>query len=142
MKRPTDALSQMQALSQRMREAMALQRRRRTARPSLWQPPMDLRATEQEYIITIDVPGVTRDGIEATAEDGLVRVRGSVELPEAIREARRVRSERKMGRFARSIRLPSDADTSNISATLAEGVLEVRVGRRRGSGRITIRIEE
>ncbi len=132
----------MQMLTDRMREAMALHRRRRPARPSLWQPPMDLRATDDAYVIALDVPGVARQEIEATAEDGIVRVRGRVESPEKLSEARRVRGERTLGDFARSIRLPSDADTSNTSATLAKGVLTITVGRRAGSGRITIDVEE
>jgi HSP20 family protein len=132
----------MQALTERLREAMAVQRHRKAATARAWQPPMDLRATEDGYAIVLDVPGAARESIEATAEDGIIRVRGEVALSDDPGEMRRARGERTLGQFARSVRLPSDADTTNTSASLSDGVLTITVGRRSESGRITIDIEE
>lgn len=129
-------------LTERMRDVMAMQRRRPPAGAAPWRPPLDLRATDEAYAITLDVPGARADELEATADNGLVRVRGIVSGPGAADDGRCLRSERRLGRFARSIRLPSDADTSNTSARLAGGVLEIRVGRRQSTGRINIQIEE
>jgi len=140
--RPTDPLRQMQALTERLQQAMAVQRHRKAAATRVWQPTMDLRATEDSYVIALDIPGAERESVQATAEDGVMRVRGEIALPKDVRDMRRLRGERSLGRFARSIRLPSDADTANTRATLAEGVLTITVGRRTGSGRITIDIEE
>lgn len=142
MNRPTDSLRQMHALTERLRKAMAMQSRRQTAAARAWQPPMDLRATDDGYVMALDVPGAKRESIEATAEDGIVRVRGEVALPESVANMRRLRGERTLGQFARSIRLPSDADTTNPSARLEDGVLTINVGRRSRGGRITIDIEE
>ena len=142
MNRPTDPFRQMQMLTERVREAMAMQRRRRVARPAAWQPPMDLRATEQAYFVTFDVPGAPRETLQAEAEEGIVRVRGEVRPPADLGDARRVRIERAGGRFSRAVRLPSDADTTNTSARLHTGVLEIRVERRHGGGRIEKEIEE
>lgn len=132
----------MQALTERLREAMAVQRRRRVASARTWQPPTDLSATEDAYVIALDIPGVAREDLEAIAEDGIVRVRGEVNPPDDVRNLRRLRGERTPGRFSRAIRLPSDADTTNTSAVLADGVLTITVARRTGGGRITIDIEE
>ena len=142
MNRPTDPLRQMQALTERLQQAMAVQRHRKAAATRVWQPTMDLRATEDSYVIALDIPGAERESVQATAEDGVMRVRGEIALPKDVRDMRRLRGERTLGRFARSIRLPSDADTTNTRATLAAGVLTITVGRRTGSGRITIDIEE
>ncbi len=139
MKGPTDPLRQMQRLSERLREAMAMHRLR-PARPRAWQPPMDVQASDEAYVIRLDLPGAAREQIEASAEDGVLRVRGEVTMPARLADARRVRAERPMGRFARSLRLPSDADMSDASATLSDGVLTLRVGRRRQGGRIRIEI--
>ncbi len=142
MNRPTDPLTQMQALRERLREAMAVERHRRGVAARAWQPPMDLRATEDSYVIALDLPGAARESIDATAEDGILRVRGEVTLPEDLRELRRLRGERTLGQFARAIHLPSDADTTNTRATLADGVLTITAARRRATGRITIDVEE
>ena len=141
MRSPTDRpLDEMQTLMRRMREAMQLQRRRPVAPAAAWRPPMDLQATDDAYLVRIDLPGARREDVAAVAEDGVLHVRGETRMPEPMAQARRLRGERWLGRFARSVRLPSDADMSEISATLADGVLTVQVGRRPAGGRIQIAI--
>lgn len=133
-------LDEMQALMRRMRAELQMQRRRASVRPPAWQPPLDLRATDDAYLVVIDLPGARREEIEASAEGGMLLVRGVVGMPEGLGGARRIRGERALGRFARAVRLPSDADMSAIDARLSNGVLRVRVGRRTAGGRIPIKI--
>ena len=141
MRRPTDhPLNDMQRLMRRMREAMQLQRRRPVAPATAWRPPMDLQATDDAYVVRLDLPGARREDVEAVAEDGVLHVHGETGMPGEMAQARRLRAERSLGRFARSVRLPSDAAMSEISATLADGVLTVRVARRPAGGRIQIAI--
>lgn len=118
-----------------------MQRRRPSVRPVAWQPPMDLRASDEAYVVTLDLPGARREQIEACAEGGVLSVRGEVGMPEGLGEARRIRGERSLGRFVRSLRLPSDADLTDVDARLADGVLHIRIGRRPQGGRAEIRIE-
>ena len=131
----------MQVLRERLREAMAVERHRRAVVAQVWQPPMDMRVTEAEYEIALDLPGASRDAIELTAEEGVLRVRGEVAPPAELGDLRRLRSERMLGRFARAVRLPSDADITNTRATLANGVLTITVGRRSGGGRYTLTVK-
>ncbi len=141
MRRPTNhPFNEMRRLMRRMHEAMQLQRRRPMAPSVAWRPPMDLQASDDAYIVRLDLPGVRREDVEAVAEDGVLHVRGETGMPGEMAEARRLRGERSLGRFARSVRLPSDAVMSEISATLADGVLTVRVGRRQAGGRVRIEI--
>lgn len=140
MRRESHPLDAMDALMRRLRAELQMQRRRPSVRPAAWQPPVDLQATQDAYLVAIDLPGARRDQIEATAEEGLLVVRGEVEMPEDLRQARRIRAERRLGRFARVLRLPSDADTGDITARLKDGVLRVRIGRRQAGGRINIEI--
>ncbi len=140
MRRPIDhPLDEMQTLMRRMREVMQLHRRRPVQPASAWRPPMDLQVTDDAYIVRFDLPGVRREDLEAVAEDGVLHVRGETRIPQEMAQARRLRRERALGRFARSVRLPSDALMTEISATLADGVLTVRVSRRAGR-RIEIEI--
>ena len=140
MRSENHPLDEMQALMRRMRAELQMQRRRPSARSGAWQPPLDLRASDDAYVVAIDLPGARREQIEATAEDGVLLVRGEVGMPEGLGEARRMRGERALGRFARAVRLPSDADMRAIEAAFSDGVLRVRVGRRPVGGRITIEI--
>lgn len=141
--RSDNPFAQLSELRDAVLDSLAIERRRQPARAQAWQPPTDLAASDDEYIVLLDLPGVTREQIEATARDGLLRIRGVSAQPEEAADAQAVRSERPRGQFVRSVHLPTDADMSRISAKLAEGVLEVRVGRRRPeSSRIEIAIAE
>jgi len=130
-RRPDNPLRQLSELRNMLLEALANERRRRPARVEAWCPLMDLEARQDEYVLLLDLPGVSREQIEATAHDSLLRIRGVSAQPDEVSDAREVRHERPLGQFARSVHLPTDADVSRISAKLADGTLEIRVARRR-----------
>jgi len=139
--RSVSPFQQLGELRDAVLDTLALERRRQPARAQAWQPPADLAVSDDEYIVLLDLPGVRREQVEATADDGVVRIRGVSAQPEEAADAQPLRSERPTGQFVRSVRLPTDADMSRISAKLAEGVLEIRVGRRRPkSSQVSIEI--
>src|SRR6185503_6175040 len=42
-----------------------------------WTPPVDLYETAAEYVLTAELPGLTRDQIEIHAEDSRIVIRGA-----------------------------------------------------------------
>jgi len=135
-----DAFTRIRRLREALRQALEGEQRR-PVRPQLWQPPMDLIATEDAYVLRLDLPGVSRGDVQASVEGEVVRVQGTRPRARGLEGAEEVRLERAAGAFGRSIRLPGDADSSAVSARLADGVLTIRVGRRqRASSRIRIEI--
>ena len=139
--RSVSPFQQLGELRDAVLDTVAIERRRPPARAQAWQPPTDLAASNEEYIVLVDLPGVRRDQVEATAHEGVVRIRGVSAQPEEAADAQAVRSERPRGQFVRAVHLPRDADMNRISARLAEGVLEIRVERRRPkSSQVSIEI--
>ena len=141
MRQAHEALMRMQRLREAMMETLATGRRREPARALAWRPSMDLVATPEAYLLRFDVPGVAHEDIKASAEGGVVRMQGTAALPDDLRGASVLRAERRAGKFARSVRLPGDADVTDLTARLSGGVLEIRVARhRRDAARIDIEI--
>src|SRR5881275_1987252 len=78
-----------------------------------WTPPVDLYETAGEFVLTAELPGLSRDQIEIHAEDSRVTLRGG--RAEAMSGAARDRDvpceqyhrvERGHGRFSRAFQLP------------------------------------
>src|SRR3989441_3060835 len=42
-----------------------------------WTPPVDLYETANEFVLTAELPGLTRDQIDINAEDNRITIRGA-----------------------------------------------------------------
>ena len=107
-------------------DRMAGQRLARNA----WVPPLDVRETEANFVVTVDLPGLEPGQVEVTFEDGLLAFRGQREFTKEVDEQHYHRIERSYGSFARSVRLPRTADAEKIEASFDKGVLTVEVPKR------------
>jgi HSP20 family protein len=100
-----------------------------------WTPPVDLYETATDFILTADLPGLSRDQIDVSVDENRViirgeRVGGPVDMP--CEQFHRV--ERGHGRFSRSFALSDAVDVSRVSADLKDGILTVRIPKTRGRG--------
>jgi HSP20 family protein len=92
-----------------------------------WTPPVDLYETPSEFVLTAELPGLTRDQIEIHAEDTRVVIRGA----RAAGPDREIsceqyhRVERGHGRFSRAFALPEAIAVDRVSADLKDGILTV-----------------
>jgi HSP20 family protein len=104
-----------------------------------WNPPVDLYETAETFVLTAEVPGLTRQQLEIHAEENRVVIRGertSVQVP--CEQFHRV--ERGHGRFQRAFVLPEPIDVEAVGADLKDGVLTVTIPKAggRGSRRIAV----
>lgn len=88
----------------------------RTAGPSL-----DVDETDTEYRVTAELPGLGKDDVEITCQDGVLSIRGEKQGEK--RDGRSF-SERWFGRFERRVALP-DADEDKAQASFRDGLLTV-----------------
>src|SRR5690606_16094443 len=77
------------------------------ARQPCWRPPVDLLETDEEVLVFIALPGVDPDQVQAVIQDGDLVIAGTRVLPAAFRTAAIHRLELPLGRFERSISLPT-----------------------------------
>ena len=105
-----------------------------------WTPPVDLYETGAAFVLTAEVPGLSRDDIDIHVEESRVALRGArPTLAVPCEQFHRV--ERGHGRFNRSFLLPEPVDVDGVTAELADGVLTVTLPKAggRGARRIDVR---
>jgi HSP20 family protein len=86
--------------------------------------PMDVVRRDNEVVLRIDLPGVDQGSIEVTTDHGVLTV--SAKRSEEYGEQERpVVRERRMGSFARKIRLAETVDADKIEAGYDNGVLSI-----------------
>jgi HSP20 family protein len=95
-----------------------------------WVPSLDVRETEDNFVVMVDLPGLDPGDVEVTLEDGVLTVRGERQFERNTSEEQFHRLERSYGSFARSIRLPRVADIERVDASFDKGVLAIQVPKR------------
>jgi Molecular chaperone (small heat shock protein) len=89
------------------------------------EPAIDVSENENESVIVVELPGVKKEDIKISVENGWLTLSGerkSFEAPEITRVLHR---EIESKPFARSIKLPHRVDTDKISAQLENGLLKI-----------------
>jgi HSP20 family protein len=94
-----------------------------------WVPAMDAWETEQDFVIQIDLPGLTAEQVDVSFDRNTLTVRGtrSDTIPTDNGEKRVFFVERSPGTFSRTLRFPQYVEASKIEAKFANGVLTVTV---------------
>jgi HSP20 family protein len=87
-------------------------------------PRLDVRETDEEYVVMVDVPGVRSDDVQIELRDQILTISGT-RVPVETGEAQRV--ERPFGAFSRMLTLPQGIDPDSIRADYADGVLTLHV---------------
>lgn len=88
-------------------------------------PRVDIEESDQAYVLYADLPGMVKDDIKITLEEGRLSIRGERKLDADDKNFRR--SERAYGAFERSFVLPEWIDSDAIAAQYDNGVLKVTV---------------
>jgi HSP20 family protein len=98
-----------------------------------WTPPVDLFETDGAFVLTAEVPGLSREDIDIQAEENRIVIRGERATGQiACEQYHRV--ERGHGRFSRGFMLPEPVDIEAVIADLRDGVLTVTLPKARGRG--------
>ncbi len=100
-----------------------------TARPVAWIPSVDVHEEAERYVVRADLPGVSPDDIEITAEAGVLTIKGERKAATTQTENSYQRVERVAGNFVRRFTLPEAAQTDAIKATHLNGVLELSIAK-------------
>jgi len=94
-----------------------------------WVPPIDVQETEEAYLFTAELPGMSKDDVSITLEDNLLTLSGERSLKEKEEGENFHRVERAYGSFSRSFSLPSQVDSSKVEASFKDGLLTVEIAK-------------
>ncbi len=110
--------------------------------PGSWAPAVDLIEAEDAYLLFVELPGVRREEVQLQVRERRLELSGRRQPPSEHRTF--LRMERSYGPFRRSFELAAPIDADAITAELSQGILRVRVPKRRdGAGRrVNVPVEE
>ncbi|MEE8377683.1 MAG: Hsp20/alpha crystallin family protein, partial [Candidatus Aminicenantaceae bacterium] len=92
---------------------------------SSWTPTVDIFETENELVLSAEVPGINEKDIEIKIEDNTLTLRGERKFENETKEENYHRIERAYGSFFRSFSLPLSINQDIIKAEHLNGVLKI-----------------
>jgi HSP20 family protein len=93
-----------------------------------WAPAVGVEETQDELILTAELPGMKADDVDIELENNILTVRGEKHEERRREEDRRYHLwERSYGSFQRSFTLPHTVRAEEISAEFEDGLLRVRM---------------
>ncbi|RIB02952.1 HSP20-like chaperone [Gigaspora rosea] len=92
-----------------------------------WAPPLDVHESEKEYSVNAELPGVTKEQINLDVRENTLIISGETKKDEKYKEGNTHIQERRYGSFTRTITLPRNVKTGDITAKFENGILEVKL---------------
>ncbi len=89
-----------------------------------WSPAVDVYERPDRFVISVELPGLTREDIKIEAQPDTVTLRGERPVHQSA-QAHYHRVERGHGAFVRSFALPLAIDVDRIAADFHDGVLTI-----------------
>ena len=86
-----------------------------------WMPSVDITETDTAYLIKGEIPGVSKEDVKVTIEDGMITMRGERKQEKEEKDRKFHRIERSYGSF----RMPDDVDESAVKAEFKDGMINV-----------------
>lgn len=94
-----------------------------------WKPPMDMNETPEQIIIVAEVAGVDKEDLDVEISSKAVRIRATRHARHCSPDATYRLAEIQYGKFERVLFLPSPIDPEIVSASYANGLLEIRLAK-------------
>jgi len=99
----------------------------RGGRAEALMPALDISDDDEQYSITVELPGGKKDDVHVEVHDDMLTIRGEKKSEREEKKEQRRYVERSYGSFSRSFRLPPDADAEHVDASFKDGVLTIRL---------------
>ena len=92
-----------------------------------WIPPVDIQETADGYKLQAELPGLTKDDINITLENNVLRLTGERKFEKDVNKESYHRVERTYGTFSRAFSLPQQVNAEGVQAGFENGVLTILV---------------
>lgn len=111
-------------------------------RGTAFSPRVDVRENTDGYEITAELPGINKDDVNVTLNNGILSIQAESKQESKEEENGRViRQERRYGKFIRSFDLGNQVQDSDIKANFSDGILKLNVPKVSAEVEKTKRIE-
>ncbi len=93
-------------------------------------PAVDVREVEDEYLMEVELPGLTDNDIELNVEDNILTLSSKNEQSKEEKKNGYLIRERRSQEFARTFVLPKDVDRGKIKGEFKNGLLVVSIPKK------------
>ena len=90
-----------------------------------WSPDVDVKETRNSFVLSADIPGLTKKDIKINVANGRLSISGERSFETDQENDNYHYRERQFGTFDRSFNLPENVDEKKISASFKNGILNV-----------------
>ena len=92
-----------------------------------WNPAVDVKETDSSFLISADIPGLTKKDINIEVSDDVLSITGE-RIEDNVEDSDLYHyRERSKGAFTRSFHLPESVDEKKISANFKDGILNIEL---------------
>jgi len=88
-------------------------------------PPIDVRETDDAYVVEVDLPGIDPKNIELLIEGRTLTIRGQITDEREDKQGNYLLKERRVGQFMRAVALPGMVDVDQVASNFDNGQLTV-----------------
>ncbi|MBV7265483.1 Hsp20/alpha crystallin family protein [Erythrobacter ani] len=99
---------------------------------SLPMPALEMKETDEEYHLTVELPGVSQEDVDISVEGDMLVLKGEKKEEREEKERDYTISERSYGAFERRVSLPKDCVVDQIQASSDNGVITIAIPRAQG----------
>ena len=91
--------------------------------------PLDLRETDEAFVVDAVLPGVKPEDLDITIQDNILTINAETRQEQQAGEQQGMyhRVERRYGRFSRAMSLPAQVNADQVRATLDNGILHLEI---------------
>jgi HSP20 family protein len=104
-------------------------------------PAADVFETAEEIVVEIDLPGHKQEELQIKVDGDVLTIQAERKTERAQKGDSYQRSERILGKFARSFTLPANVDATRTVAKYEAGVLQIRLPKREEARPRTIKVD-
>jgi HSP20 family protein len=90
-----------------------------------WAPALDVQEDKESFSIRVELPGMKREDIEVTLQDGALVITGERKEEKTAEGTEVHRQERFYGKFTRALTLPAAVAGDQVKAQYKDGILTV-----------------
>ena len=90
-----------------------------------WNPACEVEESKDHYLLSMEMPGVSRDQIKLETVDNQIVISGERRAETKNKDTDQWYTERRYGKFQRTFTLPAGVDATKVEANYQDGILRV-----------------
>lgn len=94
-------------------------------------PAIDVHETENEYLVSAELPGMKKEDIKVSIQNGVLSINAESKQESKVdKDGRIIRQERRYGSLVRTLSLGSEVKDDSVKAEYKDGVLKLCIPKK------------